>query len=128
MIEQITYGIKISIKTHFEDTFYKDYKINFAFGYEVTIENKSEHTVKLNSRCWTIYDALNNTETIQGKGVVGKQPMLQPGESHTYNSGCVLSSPFGAMKGYYNMIDLITNETVKVTIPSFKLVAPFSVN
>ncbi len=128
MVEQITCGIKISVETHFEGTFYKDYKVNYAFGYEVTIENKSEHTVQLNSRYWAIFDALNHVKTVKGKGVIGKQPVLQPGEQHHYNSGCVLSSPFGAMKGHYNMINLMTNQKFKVAIPSFKLMAPFSIN
>lgn len=128
MVEQITRGIKISVETHFEGTFYKDYKINFAFGYEVTIENQSEHTVQLNSRSWTIFDALNNIEAVQGKGVIGKQPILQPGELHNYSSGCVLCSPFGAMKGHYNMMNLVTDKKFKVAIPSFKLIAPFSIN
>lgn len=128
MVEQITCGIKISVETHFKDTFYKDYKINFAFGYEITIENKNEHAVQLNSRYWTIFDALNNIETVKGKGVIGNQPILQPGELHTYNSGCVLSSPFGAMKGHYNMVNLVTNQKFKVAIPSFKLIVPFSIN
>jgi len=128
MVEQITSGIKISVKTHFEGTFYEDYKINFAFRYEVSIENKNEHAVQLNSRYWSIYDALNNIETVKGKGVIGKQPIIEPGALHNYNSGCVLSSAFGAMKGYYNMVNLMTNEKFKVTIPAFKLIAPFSVN
>ena len=128
MVEQITCGIKISVETHFEGTFYKDYKINFAFGYQVTIENKNEFPVQLNSRHWSIYDALNNIETVNGKGVIGKQPILQPGELHTYSSGSVFSSPFGAMKGHYNMINLVTNQKFKVAIPAFKLIVPFSIN
>lgn len=128
MVQQVTSGIKISVKTNFEGTFYKNYKVHFAFGYQVTIENQSKSAVQLNSRLWRIYDALNHEEIIQGEGVIGKKPILKPGESHTYTSGCLLSSPFGAMHGHYNMINFTTTQKFKVYIPSFKLSAPFALN
>jgi ApaG protein len=87
MVQQVTSGIKISVETSFEGTFYKNYKVHFAFGYKVTIENQSKDAVQLNSRHWRILDALNNEEIVHGEGVIGKQPVLQPGEYHTYNSG-----------------------------------------
>lgn len=128
MVQQVTRGIKISVKTTFEGTFYKNYKVHFAFGYKVTIENQSKNAVQLNSRHWVIYDALNHVEIIEGEGVIGKKPVLKPGESHTYTSGCLLSSPFGAMHGHYNMINFTTTNKFKVYIPSFKLSAPFALN
>jgi ApaG protein len=113
---------------NFEGTFYKNHKIHYAFGYIVTIENRSKDTVQLNSRHWTILDSLNKNENIDGEGVIGKKPVLNPGEIHTYNSGCLLLSPFGSMKGHYKMIDLATTQKFNVTIPSFKLSAPFALN
>jgi len=128
MVQQITSGIRISVDTTFEGTFYKNYKVHFAFGYRITIENQSKHSVQLTSRFWEIKDALNNTETVEGEGVIGKKPVLKPGESHVYNSGCLLSSPFGAMKGHYNMVNFTSTKKFKVTIPDFKLSAPFALN
>ncbi len=128
MIQQVTSGIKISVETNFEGTFYKNYKIHFAFGYRITIENQSKDSVQLTSRFWNIKDALKDTEIVQGEGVIGKKPVLKPGESHTYNSGCLLSAPFGSMSGYYDMINFSTSKKFKVTIPSFKLSAPFALN
>ena len=128
MVQQVTRGIKIKVKQNFEGTFYKNYKIHFAFGYNVTIENRSKETVQLNSRFWNISDSLNKDEQIEGEGVIGKKPVLKPGEIHTYNSGCLLLSPFGSMKGHYKMIDLATTRKFNVTIPSFKLCAPFALN
>ncbi|WP_299895767.1 Co2+/Mg2+ efflux protein ApaG [uncultured Aquimarina sp.] len=128
MVEQITRGIKISVDTTFEGTFFKNYKIHFAFGYRITIENQSKDSVQLTSRFWKIKDALSNTEIVEGEGVIGKKPVLKPGESHTYNSGCLLSSPFGAMKGHYNMVNFTSTRKFKVFIPSFKLSAPFALN
>ncbi|MBO3100001.1 Co2+/Mg2+ efflux protein ApaG [Gelidibacter pelagius] len=128
MVQQVTSGIKISVQTTFEGTFYKNYKVHFAFGYKITIENQSKGAVQLNSRHWKIYDALNNIEIIEGEGVIGKKPVLKPGESHTYTSGCLLSSPFGAMQGHYNMVNFTNTNKFKVYIPSFKLSAPFALN
>lgn len=128
MVQQVTSGIKISVETHFEGTFYKNYKIHFAFGYRVTIENQSKDSVQLTSRFWKIKDALNSTEIVEGEGVVGKKPVLRPGESHTYSSGCLLSSPFGSMSGHYNMVNFTSTKKFKVAIPSFKLSAPFAIN
>lgn len=128
MMQQITSGIKISVKTSFEGTFYKNYKVHFAFGYKVTIENQSKQAVQLHSRHWCILDALNNEETVEGEGVIGEKPILNPGEFHTYNSGCLLSSPFGAMQGHYTMKNLTSSKYFKVNIPPFKLSAPFAIN
>ncbi|WGD35369.1 Co2+/Mg2+ efflux protein ApaG [Olleya sp. YS] len=128
MVQQVTRGIKISVETNFEGTFYKNYKIHFAFGYKVTIENQSKDSVQLNARHWTIFDALNHKEIVTGEGVIGKKPVLKPGESHTYSSGCLLTSPFGAMKGFYSMVNFTTTKKFNVTIPTFKLSAPFALN
>ncbi|MCX2764378.1 Co2+/Mg2+ efflux protein ApaG [Aquimarina muelleri] len=128
MVQQITRGIKISVDTTFEGTFYKNHKMYFAFGYRITIENQSKDSVQLTSRFWEIKDALNNTEIVEGEGVIGKKPVLKPGESHTYNSGCLLNSPFGAMKGHYNMVNFTSTRKFQVMIPAFKLSTPFALN
>jgi ApaG protein len=128
MVQQITRGIKISVETNFEGTFYKNYKMHFAFGYRVTIENQSNDSVQLKSRHWRIFDSLNQTEIVDGEGVIGEKPVLKPGESHTYNSGCLLASPIGAMEGHYNMINFTTTRKFSVVIPQFKLSAPFALN
>ncbi|CAH8283824.1 ApaG protein [Mariniflexile fucanivorans] len=128
MVQQVTQGIKISVETTYEGSFYKNYKIQYAFGYTVTIENQSKDSVQLNARHWEILDALNNVETVSGEGVIGKKPVLKPGESHTYTSGCLLTSPFGAMQGFYSMVNFTTTKNFKVTIPTFKLSAPFAIN
>jgi ApaG protein len=128
MVSQITSGIKISVLTSFEGTYFKNYKIHFAFSYEVTIENQSKDSVQLNSRHWEIYDSLNDLEIVDGEGVIGKKPVLKPGEKHTYSSGCLLSSPFGAMHGHFNMVNFTTTRSFRVIIPTFKLSAPFALN
>jgi len=128
MVQKITKGIKVSVETQFEGTFYKSLKLTYAFKYTITIENTSGHTVQLISRYWEIKDTLNATQVVEGEGVIGKTPILQPGEKHTYHSGCLLLSPIGAMSGYYRMINFETKRLFKVNVPTFKLNAPFAVN
>ena len=128
MVTQITRGIKISVSTSFEGTYFKNYKIHFAFSYEVTIENFSKDSVQLTSRHWEIFDSLNDKEIVDGEGVIVKKPVLKPGEKHTYSSGCLLSSPFGAMHGHFNMVNFTTTKTFKVIVPTFRLSAPFALN
>ena len=128
MVHQITNGIKVSVKTHFEGTFYNKEVIHFAFSYVVKIKNKRQNPIQLLSRTWHICDALNSKEKVEGDGVVGDQPIIQPNESYIYNSGCTLKSPFGSMKGTYTMVDLSVNETFKANIPTFKLCTEFAQN
>ena len=128
MVQQVTQGIKISVKTEFDGTFYKNRKMQYAFAYTITIENQSKDTVQLTSRKWEIKDSLNKTQIVEGEGVIGEKPILQPGERHSYTSGCLLLSPFGAMKGHYNMVNFATTRKFRVSIPMFTLSAPFSMN
>jgi len=128
MVTQITRGIKISVNTSFEGTYFKNYKIHFAFSYEITIENYSKDSVQLITRHWEIFDSLNEIEMVDGEGVIGKKPVLKPGETHTYSSGCLLSSPHGAMKGFFNMINFTTTKNFRVIVPVFRLSAPYALN
>jgi ApaG protein len=102
--------------------------MHFAHTYFVTITNQSKDSVQLTSRHWRIKDSLNRTETVDGEGVIGKKPVLRPGESHTYQSGCLLNSPFGSMSGFYTMVNFTTTKQFRVIIPKFKLHAPFALN
>ena len=128
MFTQVTKGIKVSVQTTFEGTFFKNYKMHYAFGYTITIENQSQDTVQLTARPWDIFDALKDLETIDGEGVIGRKPVIKPGKSHTYSSGCLLASPIGAMRGHYQMVNFTTSEEFEVDVPTFKFSAPFAVN
>jgi len=128
MTQKVTQGIKVSNKTRFDDVFVSNGKQQYGFSYIIRIENKSKDVVQLKSRHWKIKDALNDIDMIFGEGVVGKKPVIKPGGFHTYSSGCILLSPFGAMSGYYEMVNFTSTEKFKVSIPNFKLSAPFSMN
>lgn len=128
MVTQITSGIKISVATLFEGTYFKDYKMLYAFSYEITIENLSTDIVQLQARHWEILDSLNYTETVDGEGVVGHSPIIIPGDKYVYSSGCMLHSTIGAMHGFYTMMNFSTSENFQVQIPIFKLSVPFAIN
>jgi len=128
MIQQVTRGIKISVETEYEGSFIKDNVLNYAFTYKIEIENQSKSAVQLLTRHWKIIEALNKTQYVNGNGVVGKKPVINPGEVHKYKSGCLLSSAIGAMKGAYIMIDFSSTKKFNVEIPSFKLSCPFVLN
>lgn len=121
MVQQVTNGIKISVSSNFEGTSYRNYRLYYAFSYQVTIENQSNETVQLLERHWKIYDSLNKTETVEGSGVIGKKPILKPSEKHVYQSNCFLTSAIGAMNGFYNMVSFSSSTTFKVYIPTFQL-------
>ncbi len=128
MTTQITKGIKISVNTNFDGTFLKSNRTNYAFVYTITIENQSKDAVQLTSRHWQIYDSLYDLQIVEGEGVIGQKPIIRPGESHSYSSGCLLTSTIGAMKGHYNMVNFSSNEKFRVYIPTFKFSAPFALN
>lgn len=128
MFTQVTKGIKVSVQTTFGGTFVKSHKMYYTFGYTVTIENLGKDPVQLMTRHWEIFDALKATETVDGEGVVGRNPVIKPGDTHTYTSGCLLASTIGAMRGYYQMVNLTDVRAFKVEIPTFKFAAPSAIN
>lgn len=128
MVQQVTNGIKISVKTNFEGSTFQNYRMYFSFSYSITIENQSNDSVQLISRHWKIFDSLNNLEIVEGDGVIGKKPVIAPKKSYTYSSYCNLTSPIGSMKGFFNMINFTTTKEFRVYIPSFQLTVPAILN
>ena len=100
---------------------------HWFFVYTITITNEGGETVQLITRHWVITDGDNNVEEIHGPGVVGQQPMLHPGESFTYSSGCPLHTPFGMMDGTYQMVTA-SGEHFDAQIASFALSEPYTVH
>jgi ApaG protein len=92
----------------------------YFFSYTVTIRNQSSRTAQLMSRHWIITDGFGRTEEVVGDGVVGKQPLLEPGQSFSYTSACPLPTSSGSMEGTYTMQDT-QGKTFKITIPQFNL-------
>lgn len=128
MVEQVTKGIKISVRTNFNGSSYRNNKLYYIFAYHIHIENNSLQTVQLKERYWNIYDSLHKIEIVTGEGVIGQTPLLRPNETYSYSSGCFLESTIGAMKGYYTMIDVQSLKEFKVYIPTFQLIIPILSN
>lgn len=93
------------------------------WAYHIRIENQGDQPVQLLTRHWIITDGRGGEHRVDGDGVVGEQPVVQPGKSYDYVSGCPLNTPTGSMKGSYQMIGA-AGETFDVAIPHFALIAP----
>ena len=96
---------------------------HYVFAYTMTIENVGTVPAQLVSRHWIITDANNEIQEVRGLGVVGHQPLLKPGEAFEYNSGCVLATPIGTMKGTYQMVGE-DGTRFDAEIPEFVLAIP----
>jgi len=93
------------------------------WAYHIRIENRSDQAVQLLTRHWIITDGRGARHMVEGEGVVGEQPRIQPGGSYDYVSGCPLTTPTGKMQGSYRMIGA-DGERFDVAIPKFALLAP----
>jgi len=125
---QLTHGIKISVETKFHTELSDAENRNFLFLYIITIENKSDYAVRLVSRHWNIFDSSSDISKVDGDGVVGEQPMLEPGEVFEYESACSLTTDIGKMNGAYLMERKIDKARFYVTIPEFELIVPQRLN
>lgn len=127
-ITQISEGIKISVETLFRDDQSQVSYNHYMFSYRIRIENMTQFTVQLLSRYWRVFDANGTHKEVEGQGVVGKQPVIEPGMSYEYVSGVNLTTGFGSMHGKYFMRNMIDDTMLAVDIPKFRLEVPFRLN
>lgn len=123
-----TEGVEVIVKSSFEEEYSKPALAEFIFSYKITIKNDNDFSVKLLSRKWFVFDSKGDHYEVEGNGVVGLQPKIEPDGSHDYESGTSLNSSIGRMRGYYVMQNEVTEEKFKVYIPEFDLIAPFVLN
>jgi len=123
MYRAITEGIEVSVEPFFLPEQSNPEESRFVWAYQVTIANNSAETVTLVSRYWHITDELGRIQEVQGEGVVGEQPRLEPGDSFQYTSGCPLNTPSGIMVGRYTM-ETEGGDHFEVDIPAFSLDLP----
>lgn len=102
--ETITRGVRVHVEARFSPNHSDPKKREWFFLYTIEIKNEASTTVQLVNRHWVITDAHGHVEEVRGPGVVGKQPVLKSGESFEYTSGCPLKTPFGSMRGSYEMV------------------------
>ncbi|MGJ5818498.1 Co2+/Mg2+ efflux protein ApaG [Paludibaculum fermentans] len=125
--EAVTSGIRVEVIARHTPEHSQPIQGKWVFQYTVRITNESAETVQLVSRHWIITDALENTESVIGPGVVGKQPVLAPGESFKYSSWCPLKTPTGRMHGTYQ-ITRTNGEQFDIVIAPFALRAPYTIH
>ncbi|MBK8443401.1 MAG: Co2+/Mg2+ efflux protein ApaG [Sphingobacteriales bacterium] len=121
MISAITNGVKVSVEVFYQNEFSRPSMHEYIFTYRISIENQSSYTIKLLQRHWHILDSTGKHREVRGEGVVGKQPVLESGQSHVYVSGCNLESEFGRMWGSYTMERVSNGKQFEVDIPAFMM-------
>lgn len=128
MNSKISNGVKVSVETQYQSAHSNPSAGEFMFAYKITIENHNEFPVRLLRRYWNIHDSIGSSKEVEGEGVVGQQPLINPSDSYSYVSGCNLKSDIGKMQGNYLLENINNKKTFRVTIPSFILTAPFKLN
>jgi ApaG protein len=117
------YEFSVSVETAYVPDQSDDTQNRYVFSYTITITNVGSVTAQLISRHWLITDASSQVQEVRGLGVVGAQPLLQPGESFQYTSGCVLTTPVGTMQGSYQIV-AEDGTQFETPIPIFTLAIP----
>jgi ApaG protein len=124
--EATTRNIRVRVQAQYDPGRSRPQQSEWFFLYTVSITNEGRDTVQLISRHWVITDGMGKVQEVQGPGVVGNQPVLAPGQSFEYTSGCPLTTPFGSMHGTYLMTNQ-SDEQFDVEIAPFTLTEPYSV-
>lgn len=122
-----THGIRVEVVSRYLPERSAPRQRQYLFAYHVTISNDGEEVAQLQSRRWIITDGNGDVQTVDGPGVVGEQPVLEPGMRFEYTSFCPLTTPFGTMQGHYVMIRP-GGETFEAEIAPFMLAVPNAVN
>ncbi len=125
MYEQETDSVMVRARPSFleEESAPKDAR--FVWAYTITIENRGAGAVQLLSRYWRIMDAHGLAHEVRGEGVVGEQPVIEPGSSFTYTSAAPLTTASGLMMGAYTMTRLADGHGFDVAVPAFALDSPY---
>lgn len=124
--EKITNGVRVRVVPQFLEDRSTPEENYFFWAYTIEIANLGPAPVQLKSRVWRITDARGKLEEVRGPGVVGKTPVIGPGDSFSYTSGCPLRTPSGIMVGSYQMTDQ-DGQMFNVAIPAFSLDSPYAV-
>ena len=123
MATLVSEGIRVTVESTFLAEHSSPENDRYAFAYFVTIANEGAPRVQLRRRHWIITDGNGKVEEVEGPGVVGEQPVLDPGDAHRYTSGAVIATPVGTMEGSYEMHET-TGRIFRAKIPRFSLQMP----
>jgi ApaG protein len=125
--EALTDGLRVVVRARYSAEHSDPARSHWFFLYTIQISNEGSQTVQLTDRHWIILDGSGHTEEVQGEGVVGQQPVLEPGQMFEYTSGCPLSTPFGSMSGSYR-IQRSDGTTFDAEIGLFELIQPHAIH
>jgi ApaG protein len=128
MTSMISEGVEVSVESFYQPDYSNPISAEFMFAYRITIENHNQFPVKLLRRHWHIFDSNGQNREVEGEGVVGIQPILNPGERYQYVSGCNLRTEMGKMYGTYLMENSNNKKEFHVNIPAFEMIVPFKNN
>jgi ApaG protein len=121
---EVTSDIRVTVRALYLADRSEPERGRYVWAYRVTITNEGRRTVQLLKRTWLITDAQGRTQRVHGEGVVGEQPVLDPGENFEYTSSTPLATPSGFMRGTYHMVASDTGEAFDIAIPCFSLDSP----
>ncbi len=124
MYSSTTDAITVTVEPVYMDDQSEPDNDHYVWAYHVRIENNGEQTVQLRARYWQITDGRGRTQEVRGEGVVGEQPVLEPGDVFEYTSGTPLATPSGIMVGSYKM-RTENGDLLKVAVPAFSLDSPY---
>ena len=127
MYEAVTRDIRVSVTPQYLEAESRPERNAYFWAYTIVIENEGRDSVQLKSRYWHITDANGRVSEVRGAGVVGEQPVIEPGGSYTYTSGCPLEASSGIMVGKYQMV-AESGEGFEIDIPAFSLDSPDGLN
>jgi ApaG protein len=125
MYEETTRSIRITVKPFFLDEQSSPENDHYVFAYQVRIENQGAETVQLRNRYWKITNGFGHQQEVRGEGVVGEQPVINPGDSYEYTSGTPLGTSSGIMVGTYEMVTS-DGESFDAAVPAFSLDSPYT--
>ena len=128
MASKISEGVEVSVETFYQPDYSNPLSGEYMFAYRITLENHNNFPVKLHRRHWHIFDSYGSYREVEGEGVVGVQPTLNPGERYQYVSGCNLRTEMGKMHGVYSMENLNNKQVFEVNIPPFEMIVPFKMS
>lgn len=128
MVSKISEGVTVSVETFYQPDYSNPSNHEFMFAYRITIENNNPYPVRLLRRHWHIFDATGSVREVEGEGVIGVQPLINPGTNYQYISGCNLKTEMGKMYGTYQMENVNSKRMFEVAIPAFEMMVPFKLN
>lgn len=123
MYRALTRDIEVTVEPYYLEEQSDPDDSRYVWGYRIIIANHSGRAVRLMTRYWHITDENGQVDEVSGPGVIGEQPLLNPGDTYEYSSGCPLDTPSGVMFGHYSM-EAEGGETFDVAIPAFSLDSP----